>query len=229
MQEKSNILDNIRKRIIYIADNQFESRDDFLTKTGLKKGIFDNKDIDRAVGSDKISNILECRPDISADWIITGTGNMLVVKSPVNKSIKANSEALSSNQIPLVSVSVIAGFGSNDFAIGKDDVKAFYIVPKFKERQIDFMIEVSGSSMYPKYNSGDIVACKIINESKFIQWNKVHVLATRDQGILIKRLRQSKDASCLLAVSENESYQPFDIPREEITGIALVVGVIRLE
>jgi hypothetical protein len=30
-------------------------------------------------------------------------------------------------------------------------------------------------------------------------------------------------------VSEDPEYDPFEIPKEEITGIALVVGVIRLE
>lgn len=91
------------------------------------------------------------------------------------------------------------------------------------------MIEVEGSSMYPKYNSGDIVACTIIKESNFIQWNKAHVIATTEQGIIIKRINESQNIDSLIMVSDNASYAPFEVPKEEIIGIAIVVGVIRLE
>ena len=36
-------------------------------------------------------------------------------------------------------------------------------------------------------------------------------------------------ANSLSAVSENTQYPPFDIPKEEITGIALVIGHVNLE
>lgn len=131
--------------------------------------------------------------------------------------------------IPLVSQSAAAGFGNADFAISEADVKDYYVIPKFKYCKVDFMIEISGSSMYPKYNSGDVVACTIIRDGSFIQWNKCHIIATRDQGILCKRLRPSDKDGCIMAVSDNKDYPPFDIPKSEITGIALVCGVIRLE
>lgn len=140
-----------------------------------------------------------------------------------------NSDAQAGEGIPLVNITAIAGFGNANFAITQADVKEYYIVPKFKNCKIDFMIEISGSSMYPKYNSGDVVACTILHERNFIQWNKCHVIATREQGILCKRLCESNKDGCIKAISDNTNYPPFDIPETEITGIALVVGVIRLE
>ncbi len=135
----------------------------------------------------------------------------------------------SENRIPFVLVSAIAGFGNLSFSISKSDVKEYYTVPKFKDRNIDFMIEITGTSMYPKYNSGDVVACTILRESKFIQWNKAHVIGTLEQGILVKRIRRGPDEDHFILVSDNPDYEPFTISRAEITGIALVVGVIRLE
>jgi len=134
-----------------------------------------------------------------------------------------------SQMIPLVSIAAVAGFGNSEFAIQKSDVKDYYVVPKFKDRRIDFMIEVSGSSMYPKYNSGDVVACTILRESQFIQWNKVHLIGTREQGILIKRIKKAQDEKHFLLISDNKDYDPFVISEDEITGMALVVGVIRIE
>lgn len=129
--------------------------------------------------------------------------------------------------IPLVSQEAAAGFGSENFAITEQDIKDRYVIPDFNG--IDFMIRVKGSSMYPKYSSGDIIACRKLTDRNFIQWNKPHLVATRDQGILVKRLKRSEKVGFLLAVSDNKDYDPFDIPENEITGIAIVVGVIRLE
>lgn len=131
--------------------------------------------------------------------------------------------------IPLVTETVVAGFGNCDFAIAEQDVKDYYVIPKFRYSRVDFMIEVSGLSMHPHFNPGDIIACTILTDRKFLQWNKCHVIATREQGILVKRLMPSKQKNCLTAISDNKDYPPFDIPLDEITGIALVVGSVSLE
>ena len=184
--------------------------------------------------SDTLSKIMEVFPQLSIEWLITGEGEML--KSPVDgsltntKELRRNYEGASDlKRLPLVTQKAVAGFGNADFAIREEDVKDYYVVPKFRYHQVDFMIEISGSSMYPNYNSGDVVACTILHDGSFIQWNKCHIVATREQGILCKRLMPGSTDDTLKMVSDNENYPPFEVPKEDITGIALVVGVIRLE
>ena len=172
---------------------------------------------------------------ISAEWLLTGNGVMLKQDSlalrlpDVASALKELGLDDNIKPIPLVNELSVAGFGNFDFSIQEQDIKEYYVVPKFRFRKIDFMIEIPGSSMYPKYNSGDVIACTIIRESQFIQWNKCHVIATREQGILVKRIREGDDKDHILAISDNKEYPPFEIPKEEITGIAIVAGVIRLE
>ena len=161
---------------------------------------------------------------INANWLISGKGEMLQATI-----IDATDNNL--HKIPLVNVTAVGGFGNAEFAIQESDVKDYYVIPKFKDRKIDFMIEVAGSSMYPKYASGDVVACTVIRESRFIQWGKVYVVGTHEQGILVKRLYQNekKDKNCIVCKSDNPKYPPFEVRHNEITGIALVVGVVRFE
>lgn len=172
-----------------------------------------------------ISNKFE---DVSVEWLLTGKGNMLKNEQ---KTISAVAVLSNSNTkgVPLVYPTAVAGFGSERFTITEQDIKEYYVIPKFKYLNIDFMIEISGSSMYPKYNSGDVIACTIIKNSNFIQWNKTHLIATKEQGLIVKRLKKSEREGYLTAISDNKNYPPFDIPTDEIMGIALVVGVIRLE
>ena len=169
----------------------------------------------------------KCELDIDLNWLITGRAILPNIDKP--NIINESSEMYNVRSIPLVSVNAVGGFGNNSFAIEERDVKDYYVIPKFRHKKVDFMIEVEGSSMYPKYNSGDVVACTIINENSFIQWNKTHVVATKEQGIIIKRIKKGDDDANLCMVSDNKDYDAFEVPKSEITGIALVVGVIRLE
>lgn len=168
---------------------------------------------------------------LSADWLLSGEGPMLRGGEPSSgKAYVVKDDGSSyTKRIPLVHEKVAAGFGSSDFSISEEDVKEYYVIPKFKHCKVDFMIEVSGVSMMPHLNPGDVIACAILHDSKFLQWNHCHVIATREQGLLVKRLMQGSDPDHLLAVSDNKDYPPFEIPKEDITGIALVVGSVCLE
>lgn len=137
-------------------------------------------------------------------------------------------ESLQKKGIPLIPIDAMAGFGEGSTQVMDYDAKV-YVVPEFTELHVDFMIRVKGSSMYPKYNSGDLVACKkLFRDDVFFQWNKVYVLDT-DQGALIKRVKKGIDKEHILLISDNETYDPIDLPWSKVFSIALVVGVIRLE
>ena len=131
--------------------------------------------------------------------------------------------------IPFVSVRAVGGFAGKDFSIQKQDIEAYYVVPKFRNLNVDFLIEVIGDSMMPRIFPGDIIACSIIRNPQFIQWNKPYLISSEEQGMIVKRLKKSKENDCFLAVSDNPDYDPFDIPKTDIQGLARVVGVIHAE
>ncbi len=215
------ILAPIKQRIIQFIENNGIERKTFFEKIDVAASNFRSQSLKSEIGSDIVAKISSLYPNLNLDWLINGNGEMLkseaeAIKAPVG--------------IPLVvGVKAVGGFGNGDFSIEERDIKEYYVVPKFKHKKVDFMIEVDGSSMYPKYNSGDVVACRIIKEIKFIQWNKTHVIASKSQGIIIKRLKQGTSSDTLLIVSDNKDYSEFEVPKEDIDGLALVVGVIRLE
>lgn len=128
--------------------------------------------------------------------------------------------------IPLIPIEAMAGALTSDQTVLEYECER-YVVPMFKGA--DFLIPVKGSSMYPKYSSGDIVACQRVSMSDlFFQWNKVYVIDT-NQGALIKRIKPGSDKDHVLIVSDNEKYDPFELPFSAIHAVALVIGVIRLE
>ncbi|MDB4158112.1 hypothetical protein N9609_01330 [bacterium] len=181
------------------------------------------------LSGDILSKILNKYDYINPKWLLTGKGEMLIENlSIVSEPAAAyNITKKKGKQIPLIPLDAMAGFGGGDMQVMPYETNE-YIVPEFEDLNVEFMIRVKGSSMYPKYNSGDIVACKKLPLDTFFQWNKVYVLDTI-QGAMIKRICESKKENSILCVSDNAKYTPFDLHRSQIHSLAIVLGVIRLE
>lgn len=176
--------------------------------------------------SDKfLDKICSLDNNINKVWILENKGEMLKSSN--------NTPAVAEPQLPLgvpmLPFDAFAGIGTDVEGVNLDTIEERYVVPLFDGMKMDFMISVRGSSMYPKYNSGDVVACRMVQELLFVQWNKVYVLDTISQGVIIKRLKKSDKEGFVICKSDNEQYEPFEIPMSDIRTIALVVGVIRLE
>lgn len=160
--------------------------------------------------------------EINAKWLVSGKGEMLVqlkdhLINDKNKTIG----------IPLIPIDAIAGKGIGELKIQENDIEQIYVVPEFSKA--DFLIRAKGNSMYPKYSSGDILACIKREKIDFIQWNKAYVIDTT-QGIMVKRIVKGKDAKHWVLRSDNEKYDDIDVNvQRDVYSIAQVIGVIRLE
>ncbi|EFV02970.1 helix-turn-helix transcriptional regulator [Segatella salivae] len=186
-----------------------------------------------AIGSDKIENILSVYTDLSSEWLLTGKGDML--KSDNEKLIEAHKtfggSAKSSNKqkgIPLIPIDAVAGFPSDDNdGVYMEDCE-HYSIPEFEAKGANFLIRVSGDSMHPLYENGDIIACRKISDILFFQWGGIYVLDT-SQGALVKRVEEAEDdKESILCISENPRFKPFRLPKSDIRSLSTIVGLVRL-
>lgn len=160
--------------------------------------------------------------DLDAHWLLTGEGEMLKSDTqaacPVPSGIRAG--------IPLIPFNAMAGALRGE-QNAMDYECEHYVVPDF--RNADFMMHISGDSMVPTFQSGDIVACQRVPMSGlFFQWNRPYILDTA-QGAIIKRVKPGSDSSHVLIVSDNREYDAFELEYSQIYAVALVLGIIRLE
>lgn len=70
-------MDTARKRIIDFIENQSIRPKDFLLKTGLAKGFVDRSHQKSGITDIYLSKILDSFPELNAEWLVTGKGNML--------------------------------------------------------------------------------------------------------------------------------------------------------
>lgn len=171
-------------------------------------------------GTDIIS-ILCDRYNVSPSWLLNGRGDMITDCFKTSAAVPVQA----GHGIPLIPTYGMCGYGTPAF----DDlpVEGYYSVPEFSGAE--FLLRLLGDSMQPRFFAGDVVACRMVREILFFQWNKIYAIYSVSQGLLVKHVKPSDTDGSVRLVSENPDYSPFDIPLSDIRALALVIGVIHLE
>ena len=214
---------------------------------GLSVGLLGKaKSGGKGLSSSSIEKILLAYDDINPDWLLTGRGPMLKTKGTPNAS-PTGDESLSSPKdtnkvlnkqekearkspkgIPLIPLEAVAGFPAADSeGVYLEDCER-YTIPEFEAKGANFLIRVSGDSMFPLYNNGDIIACRKITDILFFQWGGIYVLDT-SQGALVKRVEDAEDDdNSILCISENPRFKPFHLPKSDIRSLSIIIGLVLL-
>lgn len=221
---------NILSRIQEIASNEGITIGAMERTIGASKGV-----LSRAInnGTDIqakwLSIIVENYPRYSTGWLLTGAGSML--KDDLN-GIKTIDEA-NPSFMPTTSMNPSVGtpYYDVDFIGGFDEVfnsqvniPATNIVIRGFEKA-SLWCNVTGHSMEPKINHGDIIALRqcTLND---IQYGEIYAVVL-DTIRTIKILRRSPDPSKLRFISINtEDYDEQEFDKSRIMNVFEVIGSI---
>ena len=207
-------MDTVRDRLIRFIEHKGLSKNKFEKLCGLSTRYVSN--ISKSIQPETIEKISLNFPELNTGWLLTGEGEMLKEDYAKGSAEKG---------IPLIPNEAFAGYGV--FQYDDHPIVDFYQIREF--RNASFLLRVSGDSMSPKYHSGDLIACQKINEVTFWQWHRIYAISTKNQGILIKRVEKSDQPESVTCVSENPDYDAFDLKKEEIVSVALVLGGVVME
>lgn len=221
---------NILSRIQEIASSEGITIGAMERTIGASKGV-----LSRAInnGTDIqakwLSIIVENYPQYSTEWLLTGAGSML--KDDLN-GIKTIDEA-DSSFMPTTSMNPSVGtpYYDVDFIGGFDEVfnsqvniPATNIVIRGFEKA-SLWCNVTGHSMEPKINHGDIIALRqcTLND---IQYGEIYAVVL-DTIRTIKILRRSPDPSKLRFIPINtEDYDEQEFDKSRIMNVFEVIGSI---
>lgn len=207
------ILDRIKKFIDYkgIAVSAFEK------SIGMSNASF-GKSLRSggAIGTDKLENILIVYPELSPSWLVSGEGPMLrgddqPAKVSYNPSVGK----------PYFDVDFIGGF-SEIFNDQTTLPACNVLVPGFEKASV--WCNVTGHSMEPKINHGDIIALRecSIND---IQYGEIYAVVL-DTIRTIKILRRGSCSDVLRYVPINQDFDEQEFPISRIIRVFEVLGSI---
>lgn len=222
-------ISTIKDRILTFLEFEGIKKADFYSTTGISDSNFKGKNLSSQLGGDAIVKVLTSYPNLSADWLLTGAGSML--KDNLS-DIKTIDEA-DSSFMPTTSMSSSVGtpYYDVDFIGGFDEVfnsqvnmPATNIVIKGFEKA-SLWCNVTGHSMEPKINHGDIIALRqcTLND---IQYGEIYAVVL-DTIRTIKILRRSPDPDKLRFIPINtEDYDEQEFDKSRIMNVFEVIGSI---
>lgn len=193
-----------------LTQEQLALKIGYSTKTSISKIENDVLDINQSTIV-ALARALNTTPSIIMGWEEKETIKPLNIKSLEGLRI-----------VPLYE-SVSAGFGATaqDYIIDyvptvirNDDIAARSIA-----------IKVSGDSMYPKIEDGDII---IVQKQDTVDNRQIAVVLIDGEDALVKKIRMSKD--CVELISINPEYKPRKFEKEEMNRLkilGLVTQVIK--
>ena len=225
MQEKRQKKSPIKQNILLYLAQKGVSTYEFYKESGVTRGILQQNN---GISEDNIARFLAYAPDISVEWLITGRGSMLSSMQEKRQE-KSNEE----ENLPKVSydpalgkpyydVDFLGGF--NEIVNSQVTIPTNNIVIQGFEKA-DFWCNVTGHSMEPKINHGDIIAlhkCTLQD----IQYGEIYAVVL-DNIRTIKILRRSSDPKKLRFIPINiTNYDEQEYPVERILHVYEVIGSI---
>lgn len=224
-------MESIIERIGQIVTKKGISMRSFEQTLGVSNGAIGNAIKKKSdVGSSVVSKIIEIYPDVNPIWLLTGVGNMQNEATPVSveQSFALRTDRkVEIQDIPLYDMSATAGLMAifNESNINPEDYLRIPNIPP-----VDGAIYVRGESMTPLLKSGDIIIYKKLELTlDSILWGQIYLLsfiAGGDTFTVVKYIQKSDLTGYIRLVSQNDRFQPKDIPFDSICALAIVKASI---
>lgn len=204
---------DIKERIKQYIDAKGISTNMLETTIGISSGGFRKV---KTVSSEFVSEFAKKYPSVSLDWLLRGEGEM--EKSVPQKSFTAGR--------PYYDVDFLGGFDLT----APDQTKNPEYNIDFKPYNKDGVIwcNITGRSMEPEINSGDIIALiEVLNWDKFILMNDIYAIITKNNLRTVKRVKSGSDKNHFKLVPSNPEFEIQEIEIDMIDKVFKVLGCMK--
>ena len=166
---------------------------------------------DGNISMDLLYALLDHFPEISPLWLLLGEGEML------QDSARQKAASIPFyNDLPLS-----AGY-RDAFDPGRENPTSYI---SFPNSGADFFFPVSGTSMEPDINDGDIVGVKRVEREEGIVHGDVYMIVTNDARMIKRCYHDNNDPNLIWCVSPN--YPSFPINKNDVCALFKVVNRIQ--
>lgn len=105
----------------------------------------------------------------------------------------------------------------------------FYYIPDIADLGAQFLIKISGDSMSPTLHSGDLIACRKIENEEPLYWGKIYLLSISQRTHVYRVYPDETHLDQYLLHSDNHSTYPIlPCKIKQINKIFSVVGVVKV-
>lgn len=162
------------------------------------------------ISMDLVYAILNTFTEISPAWLVTGDGNMF-----------AGDNGPAVVGVPFYQDLPVSAGHRDTFDPAQETPSSYISVPL---NGADFYFPVSGNSMEPEINDGDIVGVKRVERSEGIEHGVVYMVVTNENRMIKRCYHDNNDPDLIWCVSPN--YPSFPIHKNDVCALFRVVNRI---
>lgn len=229
-------MDNVGLNIKFLRKKNGLTQDDLAKKLGVGRAKIGSYEEGRALPKLSLLQFLAEYFKLSLDALVNAelwnndlipsdsfndrAGNLRVLTTVVND---ANEERFTI--VPeKASAGYTSGYSDPDFI---EKLPIFDLpLPEFRKDRTYRVFQISGDSMDP-IPSGTYIICEYLTSPKEIQYSEPHILVTKNDGIVYKRVeKESGSERNLVLKSDNPAYKAYTIGWIEILEVWKAVGFI---
>lgn len=211
----------VKERINQFIDYKGIKINSFETSIGVSKSYWNNT---QKISAEVVGEILRVYSELSAEWVMTGQGEMLKQEPIHIYPAKYTEKMQPEGSIKLYDLEASANLHTL-FLRRDENILGEINVPNVPV--CDGAVYVKGDSMYPLLKSGDIIAYKIIKpEVQNIFFGEMYLLSIDmdgDEYLTVKYVNRSdRGEEWIRLDSFNKYYQSKDFPLASVRAMALV-------
>lgn len=224
-------------RIKALIDDQGITQSEFAKRIAIDASNFSKHLTGKLPISDSLINKIVVELGVSKEWLCSGNGPMYApVSSAAGSDVHNHIRTLTlpsgaivpevRNGAKVYGLDVTAGnlgrdrMFTDDLVIGSIDVP--FINPDCS------IVKVSGDSMKPVINNGDMIAIREIKNPNLIFWGQIYVVLLEDYR-MVKYVRKHENPDWVILRSENKEYDDIEIEKRDICDLFIVENIIRID
>ncbi|MEG1574371.1 MAG: S24 family peptidase [Bacteroidales bacterium] len=177
-----------------------------------------------------LTNKIVVELGISKDWLLEGKGEkyILQTKSASNAVVLSTKELQSSTEdgTKVYNIDVTAGPNGRTLIFSSEQIIGTINVPFINHNS--YIVKVSGDSMMPIINNGDMLAIREVQNPQLIFWGQIYIILLDDYR-MVKYIRKHINPDMVILRSANPQYDDIEIPRSEIKSLFVVENIIRFD
>lgn len=173
--------------------------------------------------SDEVADkILRVYPQYQKAWLLSGEIPVLKMD---NKEVEQPVISYA-NGVPYYNVDFIGGF---DMIINDQTINPEYYIQFKPYEKATCWCNITGHSMEPEINNGDIIALRRIEDFSFLPLGEIYAIVTRNNMRTVKRLGPSNNPENYTLVPTNKSpeYGIQELPKDMILAVFEVMGCMK--
>lgn len=222
-------MEDVVLRIRELIKEMGVSQNEFATRIGTDCSNFSKQINGKLAISSVLTNKIIVELGVSKEWLLEGKGlkyNRTVVGSKAVVLPKTVIATDNDKGAKVYDIDVTAGSSGRSLIFSSEQVIGSIDVPFINPE--NHIVKVSGDSMTPVINNGDMLAIREIKNLNLIFWGQIYVVLLDDYR-MVKYVRKHTNPDYVILRSANPDYDDIEILREDIRSLFVVENIIRFD